>query len=270
MNTEEPITVVSVVQPTKARGETTDGKRFAAETNVGQVRARNEDSFLANGDQGLWVVADGMGGHGNGDVASRLVIEHITQAADEAGDLQDVIRASHEAVIKASDAGLGSSHMGSTIVAFRSRGNAYQIAWVGDSRAYLLDDGIRQITKDHSLVQQRLDQNLITAADAATDPGRGIITQCLGPANISTLEVGVMEGKWRTGDKILLCSDGLYEMVPAAAIATIIAGSTTVEAAVSNLINAALEAGGFDNITAILIYAPHSRARPLLTRLFGR
>lgn len=249
------------------------GLRFAARTDVGCIREHNEDSFHANGETGLWLVADGMGGQGGGDVASRIVASHMAAACTDGKDLLEAVRGAHQAVIAAGTSGEGSARMGSTIVALRSKGKEYEIAWVGDSRAYLWDGALQQLTKDHSLVQERLDRNLITPAEVANDPGRGVITQCLGPANNTTLQIGSVTHKWHRDEKILLCSDGLHEEVAGATLSAIVASQPTVEGAVSALIKAALEAGGPDNVTAILVSAPDdapSLRRPgVFRRLLG-
>jgi protein phosphatase len=246
------------------------GQCFAAGTDVGCVRTRNEDSYCADGEAGLWVVADGMGGHGSGDVASRIVVDYMVEARRKGKTLVESIRDAHNAVIKAAHSGTGSVQMGSTVAALTTRGAEYEIAWVGDSRVYLCGGELTQLTKDHSLVQERLDRQLITVEQVANDPGRGIITQCLGPANTATLEVGHARRTWRRGEKILLCSDGLHEQIPVPAIAAIIASSQTTEAAVSGLIKAARDAGGQDNITAVLVCAPTNAPRPRGPGFTGR
>lgn len=232
------------------------GLRFAAATHVGRIRELNEDSHLASAETGLWLVADGMGGHGGGDVASRIAAAQVADACRQGRDLVEAIREAHRAVIEAGAKGEGSEQMGSTIVALRTAGNAYEIAWVGDSRAYLWDGGLQPLTKDHSLVQERLDRQLITVDQAATDPGRGVITQCLGPANPGPLEVGHVRRQWHRHEQVLLCSDGLHEEVPQTALVMAFASGTAPERTVSRLIDMALDAGGPDNITAILVCAP--------------
>lgn len=237
--------------------------RFAAATDVGLLRGHNEDSYHADAAGGLWLVADGMGGHGGGDVASRVGAAKVAEACRSGMSLVEAIHEAHAAIIDAARRGEGTDRMGSTIVALRTRDHEYEIAWVGDSRAYLWNGGLRQLTRDHSLVQEYLDQHLITPEAAANDSRRGVITRCLGPASTEALVVDSLKGRWQGGDRILLSSDGMHEVVGDDGINDILAGSATAEEMVNRLVGAALQGGGPDNVTVVLIEAPAGAPAPI-------
>lgn len=264
MSASEDATTVAVVAVSAA------GLRYAARTDVGCEREHNEDSHRSDAALGLWLVADGMGGQGGGDVASRIVVTKMVEACRAGLALPAAVEAAHAAVVAAGGRGEGSAQMGSTIVALRSDGLDYEIAWVGDSRAYLWDGELRLLTRDHSVVQERIDHSLISAADRANDPGRGVLTQCLGPANKSTLVIGSLRGRWHRREKILLSSDGLHEEVPETTISAIVSGDAGLEQSAGELIEAARRAGGPDNITAILVAAPPAAPHPPLSRCWRR
>ncbi len=260
-------------------------KQYSAATDVGLKRTNNEDTILSNPHTGLWLVADGMGGHAAGEVASAIVAETIDRQIAQGQSLQRAIELAHEAVIKAAEAGIGGTGMGSTVVALYSQGLSYQIAWVGDSRAYLWqppaepanthgesDDQVRQLsgqgeliqlTSDHSYVQMLFDSGVINAEEMQQHPDKNIITQCLGSLDIETLTVDICQMKWYPNDRILLCSDGLTDAVSSAQIQQILKQHPDTEAATRALIAQALDQGGKDNISVALINCPNGVERGL-------
>ncbi|MCK5396477.1 MAG: serine/threonine-protein phosphatase, partial [Gammaproteobacteria bacterium] len=123
---------------------------YAARTDVGKIREHNEDSYCVNQNLGLYVVADGMGGHASGEVASEIAITAIEQQIKQGNSLVEAIEVAHLAIIKGVETGAGKPGMGTTVVAVQLMDDAYTLAWVGDSRAYLWSDGLSQISKDHS------------------------------------------------------------------------------------------------------------------------
>jgi protein phosphatase len=218
----------------------------------------NEDAFGVLAEQGVWFVADGMGGHSGGRVASRVVTEQLSAAVERGEDLVAAIKEAHTALVAAAEQGEGSGQMGSTVVALRSRDDAYQVAWVGDSRAYMWDGSLHQLTRDHSLVQKYLDNGNVSADSVDLNRVRNIITRCLGPANTGLPEVDVVSGDWHAGETILLCSDGLHGELDDQTISELLAGAADEDAQslAGKLVEAARQAGGSDNITVVLVPSP--------------
>ncbi len=236
--------------------------RHSAATDVGLQRNNNEDSFLSCPELGLWIVADGMGGHAAGEVASAIVSETIQQCVERGDSLADAIQHSHQAVLSAAANGHGGQGMGSTVVALHCSGSRYEVAWVGDSRAYLwspqAEQRFSQLTTDHSYVQMLYQTGAISEAELDTHPEKNIITQCLGSIELEQVSVESIEGDWQRGDKILLCSDGLSDAVSDGEIAEIMGAGHTPGVAVESLISSALTHGGKDNITAAMVELPSS------------
>lgn len=227
-------------------------KVFAANSHPGRKRDHNEDCYRADAELGLWLVADGVGGHANGEVASRIVGDTLVQQLTEGKSLADGIIAAHRAVLQEIES-RDSSNMGSTVVAFRLQGDDYEIGWVGDSRAYLYDGGIKQLSRDHNPVNELLARGAITAEQAAAHPERHVLSQSLGVSDSIKVSPGKARGKLRPGQQILLCSDGLTDELGDAQIASILAAKSTTQEQVDGLIEAALQAGGRDNVTVVLV-----------------
>ena len=223
-------------------------------TDKGRKRNLNEDAFMIDETLGLWVLADGMGGHGSGDIASKIAVKHIVKGVRHGYSLTDSIVSSHYAILKAAKMGLGQWGMGTTVVVLRIIDSNYEIAWVGDSRAYLFKGKqMYQLSKDHSVVQEMIDSGEITAEQAMVHPQRNVISQAVGSTEMCDIKVDVVTGKLLSGHSILLCSDGLTTEIQESKIAKIVQQKIDVENKVKALINAALDTGGKDNITAILV-----------------
>jgi len=238
---------------------------YSAASHPGLARDNNEDCFLSQPEQGLWLVADGMGGHEAGEVASAIVRDTIEQQLNRNSkiSLADSIQAAHTAILTSADQGIGAPGMGSTVVALQNHGARYEIAWVGDSRAYLwtpAEDGgrLEQLTVDHSYVQMLVASGAISPEEADTHPEKNIITQCLGMQELDQVEVDTVEGHWQKNQWILLCSDGLTDEVNDKTIGQILFESANCLAAVDQLLHAALTNGGRDNITLQIIESPMS------------
>ena len=227
----------------------------AARTDVGKVREYNEDSYSVNAELGLYVVADGMGGHASGEVASQIAVTTIEQQIGQGSSLVEAIEVAHLSILKGVETGAGLPGMGTTVVAVLLKGDEYTLAWVGDSRAYLWHDGLSQISKDHSLVQMLIDSRQISPAEARSHPRKNIIYQNLGAVDLGNLQVSTRQGVLYNEQKIILCSDGLSDEVDDEQIASIITQATDDEALVENLVDAAVENGGNDNVTVIVISA---------------
>jgi protein phosphatase len=229
--------------------------RYAAASDVGLLRDGNEDSAFAG--QRLLAVADGMGGHAAGEVASAAVIAALEQLDEQgvnAGDPQEALReAVQEANANLRDMVAADSElqgMGTTVTAVLTDGDYTWLAHVGDSRAYLLRDGeLHQLTRDHTFVQQLVDEGRLAPEDVSTHPQRSLITRALDGRDVVELDLDRLD--LRPGDRLLLCSDGLSGVVSDASIAEVLRDSTPDEA-VRRLVDLALRGGGPDNITCIV------------------
>jgi serine/threonine protein phosphatase Stp1 len=223
-----------------------------ATTHVGTVRSHNEDALVNRPDLGMWVVADGAGGHARGDVASRMIVEALETIPPDlpAGAMLSEIRQrvnDTHAALRAQQNGDPRQMSASTIVVLVARGNHFACLWAGDSRAYLLRGGeFTQITRDHSLVQELVDSGAITQAEADSHPSANVITRAVG-ADIE-LDLDKVTSDLLPGDRFLLCSDGLCKTVPDAEMAALLAAP---EAPTERLIEAALAHRGRDNVTAV-------------------
>lgn len=243
---------------------------FSAATHPGLKRDNNEDSYLSLPDCGLWLVADGMGGHEAGEVASAIVKDTIKQLVEKKPNisLSESIKAAHNAVLQAAVDGIGAPGMGSTVVAMRSRHSDYEVAWVGDSRAYLWTQTaggghLEQLTTDHSYVQMLLESGAITADEVDKHPEKNIITQCIGSQELKELRVDTVQGHWHKHQWILLCSDGLTDELDDKAIAQVLCDCTDSATATDLLLATALNNGGNDNITLQIIESPLAETFPL-------
>lgn len=240
---------------------------YSACTNKGLIRENNEDSFLSLPERGLWVVADGMGGHEAGEVASAIVNQTFNDTGAET-DLPSTLQRSHKAVLKAAKQGIGATGMGSTAVALTSKRHDYQVSWVGDSRAYLwtqLDNSgrLEQLSTDHSYVQMLLESGAIKESELENHPDKNVITQCIGSQELTDVTVDSVSGVWEKNQWILLCSDGLTDEVPDKDIARLMHNSKSTKEATESLMNAALDSGGRDNITIQVIQSPLTNRHPL-------
>ena len=225
---------------------------FGSRTDVGNIREQNEDSLVVK--PPLYVVADGMGGHAAGEVASEIAVSVIEANAPDHPDaeaLGHAVEEANRAIINAALAGEGREGMGTTCTAAILEKDRLVLAQVGDSRAYLLHNGtLTQLTRDHSLMADMIESGQITPEEARIHPNRSVITRALGsdPATIPDLyEINV-----QSGDRLLLCSDGLTSMVPDAQIEAIMNRLPDSQLCASQLVTAAINAGGMDNVTVIV------------------
>lgn len=226
-------------------------------TDVGRVRDHNEDSVGADPGLGLWVVADGLGGHEAGEVASGLAVSEIPRLVAEGGTLTEAVEQCHGIIRRSPERGVGVPGMGATVVAARLyAGCEFEVCWVGDSRAYVFGrGGLRQITVDHSYVQDLVNAGVITSEEALTHPQRNVVTQCLGSEALRAVEVGRVSGRIEDGDVLLLCSDGLTGEVSDGDIAAVLAADGSLEEKARRLVEDANASGGHDNITVALVPA---------------
>ena len=226
--------------------------RFGSASDIGKARDRNEDSYLA--EPPVFAVADGMGGHKGGDVASSLAIQVLGGDAlpSDGAELVERVREANRAVYERSSSDTAVEGMGTTMTATIAGGGALRLAHVGDSRAYLLREGtLRRLTEDHTLVQRMVSEGHLTEEEASVHPQRSVITRVLGVEDRVQIDEGAVEV--RDGDRILLCTDGLTGMVSEGEIETILTRAPDPQAAADQLVAAANEAGGLDNITVVVL-----------------
>lgn len=234
-----------------------------SKTDVGYVREHNEDSLLVR--PPLFAVCDGMGGHKAGEVASDIAVRVLAARAPRQSDaegLKNAVEQANLSIIHAVHEGEGREGMGTTCTAAILEDERLTIAQVGDSRAYLLHNGsLQQITRDHSLVADLIDQGEITPEEARNHPWRSYITRALGLD--PRVEPDIYELNISTGDRLMLCSDGLYSMVRDDKIADILNRTPDPQKAADRLVKAALDAGGSDNVTVIVIDATVTSERSM-------
>ncbi len=224
-------------------------------THVGRVRSHNEDVISSLPEQGLYIVADGMGGQAGGGLASRIAVQTVERLAAQNTSLREAIAAADRSITDAISAGEGNARMGTTIVVLQIRKNDYRVAWVGDSRAYRVNEGIERLSRDHSLVQELLDRGAIGEDEAREHPRRNVITRALGSIDGLEAAVGESSGSINAGDIFILCSDGLHGLVSDRDIRDTVTSSVTPQAAADALVHKALDAGGMDNVSVIVVQA---------------
>jgi len=232
--------------------------KWGVATDTGRRRDHNEDSHYIDPEAGLFVISDGMGGHQAGEVASALAVKTIADAVLAGHSLKKSVALAHDAILNASKKGPGVRGMGATAVALLLKGSLYEIAWVGDSRGYLWDSSkgeLRQITRDHSLVQQMLDSGTLKPEEARNHPKGNVVTQALGVINMTELTVDTVTGKLSAGQQLLLCSDGLTGELDDPEIADHLRKKGTIQEIAERLVDSANSRGGKDNITLILVPA---------------
>ncbi|TMK44894.1 MAG: Stp1/IreP family PP2C-type Ser/Thr phosphatase [Actinobacteria bacterium] len=223
----------------------------AAATDVGLVREGNEDSYLTEGP--LFAVADGMGGHRGGEVASQLAVETLEKLFKEgAGDLPDQVQEANRVVFERSVLDRKVAGMGTTLTAALVEGDRVRLAHVGDSRAYLLRDGtLRLLTEDHTLVHRMVSEGEISKEEAETHPQRSVLTRALGVDTVVDVDDDSLQV--RPGDRLLLCTDGLTSMVSEDEIEEVLRTVPDPREAAQRLVRMANEAGGVDNTTVVIL-----------------
>ncbi|MFQ5588236.1 MAG: Stp1/IreP family PP2C-type Ser/Thr phosphatase [Nitrospiria bacterium] len=236
-------------------------------SDVGRVRTSNEDSMGLFHDLDLYIVADGMGGHAAGEVASKMAVDQIKAyiAASCAGNgtkpgnpqqnedkLVKAISHANLQIFLTGSKDTALNGMGTTVVALMSRGEELVIGFVGDSRLYLLRDGaLQQLTEDHSVVNEYVQKGLIPAEAAEHHPQKHVLSRAMGTA--PEVQVEAFTRKPRVGDLYLLCSDGLSNKLNASEIQTILKQSRNIDDASKQLVQHAIHAGGEDNITVLIV-----------------
>ena len=233
----------------------------------GTIRNHNEDAWFAAVDRGLFIVGDGLGGHAGGEVAAAMVVKHLPTLLDDALDftlplhvpesaifLENAINKLNRMICDAGQDHPELAGMGSTVVLAMIQSGELLIAHVGDSRAYLLRDSqLERLTKDHSAVQVMLDDGLISPDEAVVHPSRSIVSQCIGSPRTVTPSIRCLN--FQNEDRLLLCSDGLTNMLADQRIEGILKRQADVDTVSRDLIQAAIDAGGEDNVTVVVVEA---------------
>lgn len=229
--------------------------RFSAKTHVGKVRKVNEDAVLTLGDQQIWVVSDGMGGHEAGDFASRIVVDAVAMLPPDLGPaekmqaLRNALLRAHDVIRAEGDARGGI--IGATVVAFMLANGHFVALWAGDSRLYRLRDGQAQmLTTDHSIVASLVEAGQLSWDEAEHHPQSNAITRAVGVGDV--LELDKVRGEVEPGDRFLLCSDGLSKYCTIAEVGRAMQGRP-IEIVSDHLVQIALDRGGADNISVIVV-----------------
>lgn len=236
--------------------------KISSLTDIGNTREMNQDYLYSSEESvgklpNLFLVADGMGGHKAGEFASRYVVEHIVRSikgskAEEAvGILSESIETANRKLKEYADAHQQMRGMGTTIVAAVIQGRTLLVANVGDSRLYIVGDEITQVTQDHSLVQEMVRLGQMDPQSAKNHPDKNIITRAVGVSE--KVKIDIFERQLRAGEYIILCSDGLTNMVEDSVILQILHGAGSLSDKAERLIELANKNGGKDNITVIII-----------------
>ncbi len=230
-------------------------------TDIGRGRPSNQDFVYASEQpvgnlSNLMIVADGMGGHKAGDVASRYAVEAVIEYLQMAKEtrpvplLSDAIHYANDQVLKKASTDADLEGMGTTVVAASIQNGYLYVANVGDSRLYLIDQEISQITRDHSLVEEMIRMGELKRKDARSHPDKNVITRAVGVGE--PIQIDFFDVKLEEGDRVLLCSDGLTNMVEDQEILRIVRDSGSPKEAAQHLVNEANKNGGKDNISVVL------------------
>lgn len=230
-------------------------------TDVGTVRPLNEDSFLCQPEICLWTVADGMGGHDGGSVASQMIVENLSQLSAKTNldafvnDIENSVTDANNRLLEYSRLKLNGRIIGSTFVSLLIKGNVGVCLWAGDSRLYRFrHDKLSQLSRDHSHVAELVSEGLISEEEAKVHPEANVITRAVGTSERIDIDVDVFDV--RVGDLFLLCSDGLYNAVEDDEIIQCLREST-LDSSVNNLIQTALNNKASDNVSVVLVKGIH-------------
>lgn len=233
----------------------------AGATDVGTVRPLNEDAFLTQPELCLWTVADGMGGHDGGSVASNLIVDELKKLTqrihldDCINDIEDTILSVNQRLLDYSQANLNGRIIGSTFVSLLIKGNVGVCLWAGDSRLYRMrHNQLQQVNHDHSHVAELVKQGLISEEEAETHPESNVITRAVGTSDRLDIDIELFDVN--VGDQFMLCSDGLYNAVATPQLVEGISHDQ-IDVAVSDLISKALSNNASDNISVILVKGIH-------------
>jgi PPM family protein phosphatase len=238
-------------------------KRSVGASETGRVRANNQDSILTDDELGLWLVADGMGGHSGGARASEIARDVISARRTAGSALRDAVLDAHHA-IRAEQADRPEyADMGTTVVAVAESDDGYEICWVGDSRAYRFSPSGSQLellTRDHNVAGMLVAAGALSPDEASRHPQRHVLTDCLGLTGEHVPRIGNLQNRWNPGDLLLLCSDGLTGELDDHEIERTLKLNGDLDSAQQALLDSALAAGAHDNVSIVLVAAPAGSA----------
>lgn len=238
--------------------------REFAISKTGRVRTSNQDRVFADAGLGLWIVADGMGGHAGGARASELACDAVVEAIGHGMSLEDAFEVAHSRVRSEQESNRQLAGMGTTLAAVHERDDGYQIAWVGDSRIYLFRNSnglLTCLSRDQTVPGMLFQRGQISADQVRSHPQRHVLTDCIGQlAGVPTIEGQTL--RWQAGDRLLLCSDGLSGEVEDEEIARWFASIQSPRELGEKLLARALDNGGRDNVSLIVLDAPADSDRP--------
>ncbi|GAA0204044.1 protein phosphatase 2C domain-containing protein [Kangiella japonica] len=226
-------------------------------SHKGVARENNDDKVYGSSELGLWLLSDGVGGLKQGEQASLYTVKEIRKSIANGANLFNAVHSAHS-VIKAYNRH-EEEDRGATVVAVHSKEDSYDIAWVGDSRAYLWNEitgELSQLTEDHTLVQKLLNAGLIESTQVKHHPKRHVITQCLGIENDNQLHIGLLNREWDYGEHLLLASDGLYDELSRTELTGALRMPRDNQAKIEYMVSLACKNGGSDNVSVILISSP--------------
>ncbi|WP_372861099.1 PP2C family serine/threonine-protein phosphatase [Spongiibacter sp.] len=245
--------------------------KIYGKTHIGR-RSTNEDRFVADSGWGIALITDGMGGPASGEVAASIVSAQLVDNLDNDIPLVNAIIAAHEDVQRGAQDGRGKPGMGATIVVAHFRGHDFELAWLGDSRAYLWHGELRQLSRDHSRVEQLLATGDITLPEAQQHKSRHLITHALGHGTLGVDDIPLLHSTLYRGQQLLLCSDGLNDVLSGVQIARVMSRKLNPNEKLAHLVEQAYQSGGSDNITAVIVDAdddaPDGSSADLLPAVF--
>lgn len=256
----------------------------ASFSHPGWQRSRNEDCLAIDESAGVFILADGMGGHAGGDVASQLACQLLLQGltqpdAAQPESLQQLVSKAHHHIVQRGQQELALHGLGTTLLTLQLQGTQLQLSWLGDSRIYRIRQGqLSQLSRDHSLVQQLLDRGVLSADEVDAHPQRHLLQQALGQLSGKVPKADVLELPAQTGDVWLLCSDGVSDMLSDRQLQQLLTPPAQMSAAVlahmaNALLDAVLTTAATDNASAILVYvasAPRLSWRQRLAKALTR
>lgn len=243
-------------------------ERSASASDIGRVRRENQDAILADDELGLWLVADGMGGHAGGALASAIARDTVKAQVADGTSLADAVVAAHYAIRAEQRQRPELVDMGTTIVALAEQRPGFEVCWVGDSRAYRFAPGggqLELLTSDHNVAGVLVASGALSPDEATRHPQRHVLTECLGLAGDEEPRVDVVRGEWRPGEVVLLCSDGLSGELGDQEMQRIVSDSAAMDtnSLVESLLSGALSSGAHDNVSLVVVAAPEgTRPQP--------
>lgn len=241
--------------------------RSASASDVGRVRRENQDAILADDELGLWLVADGMGGHAGGALASSIARDTVKSQVAGGTGLADAVMAAHYAIRAEQRQRPELVDMGTTIVALAEHNARFEVCWVGDSRAYRFAPASGQLellTSDHNVAGVLVASGALSPDEATRHPQRHVLTECLGLAGDEEPRVDTVERDWQPGDIVLLCSDGLSGELGDREMEQIVSrsGAADTDSVVKSLLEGALSSGAHDNVSLVVVTAPDGTRPP--------